>query len=449
VHTLTPLVDIPTQETEIAHHSTYTSSHNDAVISHYRLRLHILAAVMRTRAASVPGDDNASVQQVVDDLDGTTINPAFETQGELIADDVAQALRSEALIIDNGIARTLNDVEVMTMNEFMYNEDIPRNTFASAPTFNVLTYGPVDGTARALTEADRNSTREFGNDEPYAHNYGFSAELFDSLGNDFERFDVFPHEDLPNHQPTRLDINVAEALRTMALNHYPPEPFEPPARFHGNVWPVYNDEGLRDVNYDGTIMKGVRPTDARALLMWTMQHLEPLVLTQPNYPLESDCPICHDPFTLDNPKYMPVLVKEIEGCAGHVFCNTCITNWLTSDQDNANTCPLCRCELMGRDADGNLLPPAEHVEQEEEEEVRGGPARIVLGRTASEGLYTARMSWSLWVMAVVVLGIVFFRYILDKCILGRNEYKWFGLGMSMGLLVGAITAMWLGRRRST
>ena len=97
-----------------------------------------------------------------------------------------------------------------------------------------------------------------------------------------------------------------------------------------------------------------------------MQHLEPLALTQPNYPLESDCPICHDPFVLNDPQYMPVLVKDIEGCAGHVFCNTCITTWLTSGQENANTCPLCRCELMERDVDGNLFPPAEYVEQKEE-----------------------------------------------------------------------------------
>jgi hypothetical protein len=465
-HTLTPVVNIPNQGTETTQHTIRTSFHSDTLIANNHSSLHIPEAVMFTQAASVPDNDNASAHQIVDDLNGTNVNPATEFQGEIVADDIAQAVRPEAFLVGNGFTRTLNDAETTAMNEFVYNVDSPRDSFASAPTLRVLTDDPVDGAARTLTEADRNIIRGFGDDELYS----FGTGLFDDLPNDLERSDALPHEDLPNRQPTSLDFNIAEALRTLALNHYPPEPFQPPVRSHGNEWSIYDDESLWNVNHDDTIMEGIRPIAARALLAWTKQHLEPLALTQPNYPLESDCLICHDPFILNDPQHTPVLLKDIEGCAGHVFCNTCITNWLTSGQENANTCPLCRSELMELDAGGNLLPLIKHVE-EDEERSRTGHTLTQAEREAEEVQDVVRhhqpyeelsrpierpldedndilAAVSLQVIAVVVLGIVFLRYILDKCILGWDEYKRFSSGMLMGVLVGVITAMWLGRRRS-
>ncbi|KAF2498139.1 hypothetical protein BU16DRAFT_558215 [Lophium mytilinum] len=69
-----------------------------------------------------------------------------------------------------------------------------------------------------------------------------------------------------------------------------------------------------------------------------------LVEPDPGNPaLSEDCPICHQLYDED---HFPMQITQTEGCK-HIFGLHCLTNWLTSNNANNNTCPLCRTRLYG------------------------------------------------------------------------------------------------------
>jgi hypothetical protein len=96
---------------------------------------------------------------------------------------------------------------------------------------------------------------------------------------------------------------------------------------------------------------------ARNLLFWNMNHIEPLLITEPGRQYEVRCPICYHDFSRTATDRMPVRIKDVEGCKDHVFCNKCITKSITSGMGNANKCPLCRTELMAAEGRGQRLRP--------------------------------------------------------------------------------------------
>jgi hypothetical protein len=107
---------------------------------------------------------------------------------------------------------------------------------------------------------------------------------------------------------------------------------------------------------------------ARNLLFWNMNHIEPLLITEPGRQYEDPCPICYHDFSRTATDRMPVRIKDVEGCKDHVFCNKCIIKSITSGMDNANKCPLCRTELMAAEGHGQRLrPPHADVSEPDDE----------------------------------------------------------------------------------
>ncbi|KAF1949956.1 hypothetical protein CC80DRAFT_554857 [Byssothecium circinans] len=88
-------------------------------------------------------------------------------------------------------------------------------------------------------------------------------------------------------------------------------------------------------------------------------HALPLSSLPEDDPLSLQCPICHNPYSAQDPSYLhplspislsdpegteyPVQVKD-RGTCRHIFGRRCIERHIRADQPWSHSCPLCRVE---------------------------------------------------------------------------------------------------------